>query len=81
MERKVSAQRLRHLGVDASRILDITFPVRSVLGILIHSQYKETLTGLLTSSEIELLADFDQLDPAHIEALLSRTVPRFRLTP
>jgi hypothetical protein len=57
---------LRLLGVEPSRILDVCFPARGVLGVLIHVQFKEDLLTLLSKHKISVVSDFDPLDPKHI---------------
>jgi hypothetical protein len=57
--------RLRTLGVDTFRVLDITFPARSVLGLLVHQQYRTDLESELAKAKIKPIR-FDPFDPAHI---------------
>ncbi len=56
---------LARLGLDCGRILDITFPARSVLGLLVHLQYKPVVLEALDKVKISVLT-FDPLDPKHL---------------
>ncbi|KAJ8651503.1 hypothetical protein O0I10_012939 [Lichtheimia ornata] len=58
--------KLRTLGIDTYRILDITFPARSTIGLLIHAQYHDELIHTLAQAKIRPIKDFDPTDPAHI---------------
>ncbi|OAD66963.1 hypothetical protein PHYBLDRAFT_174673 [Phycomyces blakesleeanus NRRL 1555(-)] len=57
---------LRTLGVDSSRLLDINFPARGVIGILVHVQYADTFKAKLTTASVEILDAFDPLDPDNV---------------
>lgn len=57
---------LRRLGVDPSRVLDISFPARSCVGLLVHAQYVPDLEKALNSAKVSPLKSFDPLDPAHL---------------
>ena len=57
---------LRRLGVDPSRILDISFPARSCVALLVHQQYISDLLKLLQSAKVAPLDNFDPLDPVHL---------------
>ncbi|GAB5589425.1 hypothetical protein Unana1_04325 [Umbelopsis nana] len=46
--------------------MDIIFPSRTVVGQLVHSQYKPTVISLLQKVKVELVSDFNPLDPKHI---------------
>ncbi|CAO3613484.1 unnamed protein product [Mucor hiemalis] len=56
---------LSRLGVDCGRLLDVSFPARSVLGLLVHLQYKPAVLEALNTAKIPLLS-FDPLDPKHL---------------
>lgn len=58
--------RLRQVGVDTSRILDIIFPASGVIGILLHIQYVKTFAATMGAVGAKLLDNFDVLDPEHI---------------
>ncbi|OAD75680.1 hypothetical protein PHYBLDRAFT_166906 [Phycomyces blakesleeanus NRRL 1555(-)] len=57
---------LKTLGVDTGRILDINFPAKDVVGILVYNQYAEKFQTTLTTVAIEILDTFDPLDPKNI---------------
>ncbi|OAD65460.1 hypothetical protein PHYBLDRAFT_153359 [Phycomyces blakesleeanus NRRL 1555(-)] len=57
---------LKTLGVDTGCILDINFPAKDVVGILVHNQYAEKFQTTLTTVAIEILDVFDPLDPKNI---------------
>ncbi|KAI8875324.1 hypothetical protein K501DRAFT_149100, partial [Backusella circina FSU 941] len=59
-------KKLRLLGVDTRRALDICFPAKAVVGILVHLQYKDELVSCLGKAKIQPIEDFDPLDPAHL---------------
>jgi hypothetical protein len=59
-------KKLRLLGIDPRRVLDICFPAKAVVGILVHLQYKEELVSSLGKAKIQPLSGFDPLDPAHL---------------
>ncbi|CAO3623106.1 unnamed protein product [Mucor hiemalis] len=56
---------LSRLGVDCGRLLDVSFPARSVLGLLVHLQYKPAVLEALNTAKIPLLS-FNPLDPKHL---------------
>ena len=66
LERSEVRKRLRKLGLESSRILDIYFPTRSTIGLLVHDQYAQSVRELLAKAKISTLADFDPLDPKHL---------------
>jgi hypothetical protein len=59
-------KKLRLLGVDTRRVLDICFPARSVVGILVHIQFKDELISCLGKAKIGLIENFDPLAPANL---------------
>ncbi|KAI8968741.1 hypothetical protein BDB01DRAFT_868492, partial [Pilobolus umbonatus] len=50
---------LSKLGLPSSRILDISYPTSGRIGILVHNDYIEEATSILTTFGISLIADFD----------------------
>ncbi|KAI8369634.1 uncharacterized protein BYT42DRAFT_560422 [Radiomyces spectabilis] len=66
LTRQEARSRLRRLGIDPYRILDITFPARSVVGLLIHNQYRPSVLATLEKHTIKPFLDFDPLDPVHL---------------
>ncbi|KAG1616379.1 hypothetical protein G6F45_012286 [Rhizopus arrhizus] len=66
MSRRDVRSRLSVLGIDPYRVLDITFPARSVVGLLVHEQYKDVLLTQLGKAKIEVYQDFNPCDPVHL---------------
>lgn len=66
MSYREARAKLRTIGIDTYRVLDITFPAKDTFGILIHAQYKEELLATLKQAKIKALSNFDPLDPKHI---------------
>ncbi|KAI8366793.1 uncharacterized protein BYT42DRAFT_619437 [Radiomyces spectabilis] len=66
LTRHETRTRLRRLGVDPYRVLDITFPARSVVGLLIHVQYRALVEETLGQHNILVIHDFDPCDPIHM---------------
>ncbi|OAD66158.1 hypothetical protein PHYBLDRAFT_73706, partial [Phycomyces blakesleeanus NRRL 1555(-)] len=54
------------LGVDSSRLLDINFPARGVIGVLVHVQYADAFKAKLITASVEILDAFDPLDPDNV---------------
>ena len=57
--------RLRKLGIDNSRILDVHYPARQVIALLTHNDFVEELHNLLNKFKITPVP-FDPLDPANL---------------
>jgi hypothetical protein len=66
MSRRDVRSRLSVLGIDPYRVLDITFPARSVIGLLVHEQYKDVLLAQSGKAKIEVYQDFNTCDPAYL---------------
>lgn len=64
--RSETRTRLRSLGVETKRVLDITFPASGIIGILVHVQYVDSLTQIMTEAGAEIKKDFNPIDPKHI---------------
>lgn len=60
-------EKLRTLGVDNGRILDLHYPTRGVVYLLIHKDYLDVLTSTLTKHDLTLLDNFDPLDPTNLK--------------
>ncbi|KAI9243224.1 hypothetical protein EDC94DRAFT_670565 [Helicostylum pulchrum] len=58
--------RLRKIGVDTSRVLDIIFPAAGTIGVLLHIQYVKSFTATMVSIGGKTLDSFDVLDPKHL---------------
>ncbi|KAG2178938.1 hypothetical protein INT43_001785, partial [Umbelopsis isabellina] len=65
-QRSEIRSRLRDVGIDTSRVLDIIYPARDVIGLLVHVQYRALLKETLLQKKIETIDSFDPLDPKHI---------------
>jgi hypothetical protein len=57
---------LRLLGVEASRVLDVMFPARSVIGLLVHVQYEPMLKATLAAAKVAVIDNFDPTSPEHL---------------
>jgi hypothetical protein len=66
MDRKSIRNLFQNLGIDPVRILDISFPARSVISILIHAAYHTEFLAALTGAKVRPLENFNPLDPKHI---------------
>ncbi|KAI8348652.1 hypothetical protein BD560DRAFT_338175, partial [Blakeslea trispora] len=66
LDRKEIRSRFTSLGIDTSRILDLSFPARSVVGILLHAEYKQEFLAKLNAYKIVPIATFDPLSHDHI---------------
>ncbi|KAI8367489.1 uncharacterized protein BYT42DRAFT_549533 [Radiomyces spectabilis] len=62
LTRQETRTRLRRLGIDPYRVLDICFPARAVVGLLVHEQYFDFAMAQFTKAEIKPLENFDPLD-------------------
>ncbi|KAI9324106.1 hypothetical protein BD770DRAFT_297690, partial [Pilaira anomala] len=58
--------RLRRSGVDTGRILDVSFPVSGVLGVLMHVQYVKEFTATMKKVSAQVFDTFDPLDPKNL---------------
>jgi hypothetical protein len=66
LNRSEVRSRLRSVGVDTARVLDILYPARDVLGLLVHAQYLPLIRETLLKQKIQPLESFDPLDAKHI---------------
>ncbi|KAG1176955.1 hypothetical protein G6F36_010883 [Rhizopus arrhizus] len=57
---------LRHLHINTCRILDIQYPDRHVVSLLIHYGYENELRDKLRKFHILVRDDFDPLDPENV---------------
>ncbi|KAI8977939.1 hypothetical protein BDB01DRAFT_700219, partial [Pilobolus umbonatus] len=53
--------KLRKLGLQSGRILDVHFPANQVVALLVHNDYVNDVEDLLNRQKITLLADFNPL--------------------
>jgi hypothetical protein len=65
MNRSEARSSLRRLGLEPSRLLDITMPTRKVIGLLVHVQYAPTVHEVIAKHGLKSL-DFNPTDPTHI---------------
>jgi hypothetical protein len=65
MQRSEARSSLRRLGLEPSRLLDITMPTRKVIGLLVHVQYAPTVREVLAKHGLKPL-EFNPTDPSHI---------------
>ncbi|KAG0748503.1 hypothetical protein G6F57_008276 [Rhizopus arrhizus] len=49
-------RRFNHLGLDTTRIIDISFPARTVIGLLVHQAFKAELIKTLQDCKIEIIS-------------------------
>jgi hypothetical protein len=66
MDRKSIPNLFQNLSIDPVRILDIPFPARSVISILIHAAYHTEFLAALTGAKVRPPENFNPLDPKHI---------------
>ncbi|GAN11839.1 hypothetical protein MAM1_1083d11450, partial [Mucor ambiguus] len=66
IQRSEVRKHLANASVDLGRVLDICFPASHIIGVLLHVQYVEEFTALLTKAKGELFPSFDPLDPNNI---------------
>jgi hypothetical protein len=55
----VVRRKLRHLGVDNGRILDIHYPARGTVALLLHSGYREEFEAVLKKHNLSPIENFD----------------------
>ncbi|KAI8368329.1 uncharacterized protein BYT42DRAFT_503717 [Radiomyces spectabilis] len=66
MDRAEVCRRLRRFGIDSSRILDVSFPARNIIGLLLHVQYIPIVRDLLEKATVSPIANFDPTDPTNL---------------
>ncbi|KAI9333644.1 hypothetical protein BD770DRAFT_295372, partial [Pilaira anomala] len=66
ISRKIQRKNLQTLGVTNSRILDIHYPSRNIVALLVHNDYKDDLINLLKSKGVNNLSDYSPLHPSAI---------------
>ncbi|KAF7724074.1 hypothetical protein EC973_001407 [Apophysomyces ossiformis] len=71
--------RLRKLGIDNSRILDIHYPDRQVIALLIHNDFEQTLLDQLNRFGITTLT-YDPLDPVNLRDPKYKDKPTMELS-
>lgn len=58
--------RLRLLGVKLNRVYSIQRPAKKVIALLVHQGYAEELSAIFATAGIELVQDFNPIDPKNI---------------
>jgi hypothetical protein len=66
LTRKDIRYRFSLLGVTTARVIDINFPAHSVVGILIHKEFKPAFKAILDECKIPTLDDFDPIAGANV---------------
>ncbi|KAI8364164.1 uncharacterized protein BYT42DRAFT_590791 [Radiomyces spectabilis] len=66
MRTKALRQTLRTLGFDNSHLLDVHYPDRQVVALLIHNDYHETLTNLFARHNISPLNEYNPHDQSRL---------------
>ncbi|KAG1081639.1 hypothetical protein G6F42_022878 [Rhizopus arrhizus] len=66
LNRSEIRQRFRKLGIDTSRILDISFPASGIIGLLVHKEFKLILVQTLEDCKVEIIASFNPCDAQHV---------------
>ncbi|GAA5796394.1 hypothetical protein HPULCUR_001765 [Helicostylum pulchrum] len=66
MTRKDIRHRFGLLGVTTARVIDINFPAHSIVGILIHKEYKPNFKAVLDECKIPTIDNFDPTAGANI---------------
>lgn len=59
ISRAVQRKNLRALGAANGRILDIHYPARNVVALLVHDDYKQELIDILLKSKVTNLENYD----------------------
>ncbi|KAG0176660.1 hypothetical protein DFQ29_005852 [Apophysomyces sp. BC1021] len=54
---------LRTLKISQARILDVQFPARGIVALLVHKQFREDLNQQLFKEGIKPILNFNPLDP------------------
>ncbi|KAG2192541.1 hypothetical protein INT47_011654 [Mucor saturninus] len=59
-------RKLQTMGIDNGRILDIHYPARGVVALLIHHSYQVELDSIFTKSDITPVKQFDPTAATHV---------------
>jgi hypothetical protein len=65
--------KFRHLNINNSRILDICYPDRHILALLIYNGYADEFRTQLSHYRINIHEDFDPCDPSVIRDAVHTT--------
>ncbi|KAK4516931.1 uncharacterized protein ATC70_000259 [Mucor velutinosus] len=66
MNRAQIRSKFRQISIDNLRILDLSFPARNTIGVLLHEAYLPEFKSKLLEIDSHLIQDFDPLDHHHI---------------
>ncbi|KAI9358443.1 hypothetical protein BD770DRAFT_297805, partial [Pilaira anomala] len=66
ISRKTQRSNLNSLGVNNNRILDIHYPSRTVVALLVHNDYREELIMILKTHGVSNLPDYTPTHPTTI---------------
>jgi hypothetical protein len=66
LSRKIQRKNLAALGVTNNRILDIHYPSRNVVALLVHNDYRSQLIETLNKQGLQDLSDYSPLHPTAI---------------
>ncbi|KAG0853219.1 hypothetical protein G6F16_007736 [Rhizopus arrhizus] len=67
--------RLRKLDINNNRILDIHYPDRNVVALLVHNDYADELRSHLRKFKVTLKDDFDPCDPMILRDPIDASIP------
>lgn len=59
--------RRRQLGIDNNRVLDIHYPERQVIAILVHNDFADEFLESFAKFRVTPLTDYDPLDPTNLK--------------
>ncbi|KAI7905495.1 uncharacterized protein BX663DRAFT_499935 [Cokeromyces recurvatus] len=66
ISRKIQRKNLTILGVNNSRILDIHYPSRNVVALLVHNDYRNDLINTLKLAQVNPLEDYSPTAPSSL---------------
>jgi len=62
--RNIVRSRLRKMGVNPARIIDIHYPDNQVMSLLIHNDYESELLSVFSNYDVTTIEDFNPVDPS-----------------
>ncbi|KAI9243300.1 hypothetical protein BDA99DRAFT_530685 [Phascolomyces articulosus] len=69
-------QYFHSIKINPNHVLDISFPARNVLGLLIHIQYVPDVSKILNAANTPILHDFNPTDANHIRDPAYTSLPK-----
>ncbi|KAG2220965.1 hypothetical protein INT45_006498 [Circinella minor] len=66
-KRQEIRQLFRSLKINTSRVLDISYPGRNIIGILVHQHYLPHINTMLQEANIPTLTNFDPIHPDNLK--------------